>query len=167
MGSGTAEQVISVGMGEMKVARPPATMIALGIGSCVVVILLDGSCGAAGMAHIMLPWLPKKVREGINLCKYADHAIDRMTEKILETGGSRRNLAAKLVGGAHMFELNKSAFPMDIGARNLEAVRRKLRQLDIPLLAEDVGGNQGRSVELCLEDGSVRVWSVRRETRVI
>jgi chemotaxis protein CheD len=167
MGSTGGELTVNVGIGEMKVTRPPGTMTALGIGSCVVVVVRDKLCGAAGMAHIMLPWVPKRVREGANLFKYADYALDRMVERILESGGSRRHLVSKLVGGAHMFDLNRSTFPLNIGMRNLDAVRRKLQQLDIPLLAEEAGGSQGRSLELRLEDGSVRVWSVRHEARVI
>lgn len=167
MASTGVPQLINVGMGEMKVARPPSILTALGVGSCVVVMVRDGKSGAAGMAHIMLPWIPKKVREGANLYKYADYALDRMVERLLEIGVSRGDLTAKLAGGAHMFEHQRSAFPLNVGVRNLEAVRRKLRQLDIPLLAEETGGSQGRSLEMRLDDGSVRVWTIRSDGRII
>lgn len=167
MKSETKSQVIRVGMGEMKVARPPALLTAVGIGSCVAVIIRDNESGTGGMAHVMLPWLPQNPREGTNLLKYANYAIDKMVEQIVETGGSLGKLSAKIVGGSHMFETTKGSFPMDIGGRNLEAVRRKLIQMDIEILAEDSGGNHGRSVELSLEDGSVMVRSVRKGERAL
>lgn len=35
---------------------------------------------------------------------------------------------------------------LDIGARNVEAVKRILEQLNIPIIAEDTGGNKGRTM---------------------
>ncbi len=155
------EAILRVGIGEMKVAAPPSRISAVGIGSCVAVALRDRETGVGGMAHIMLPWMPKRPRSGANLLKYADFAIDRMVEEILRDGGRKRGLGAKIIGGAHMFEGTSSVFPMDIGGRNIEAVKRKLDQLGIPIIAEDTGGNWGRSVELRLADGLVCVRSVK------
>ena len=76
-----AADVISVRIGEMKIAGPPAVLAAVGIGSCVVVAVRDRRAGTGGMAHIMLPWLPKKPREGTNRYKYTDYAIERMVEE--------------------------------------------------------------------------------------
>jgi chemotaxis protein CheD len=159
-------EVISVRIGEMKVAEAPAVLVAVGIGSCVAVTLRDRDRGTGGMAHVMLPWLPRRPREGTNRLKYADFAIEGMVEEILGRGGATGRLAAKLVGGAHMFRMSRNAV-LDIGARNLEACRRKLRQLEIPILAEDVGGSWGRSIELSLTDGSVLVRSIRREVTLL
>ncbi len=158
-------QPVRVSIGEMKVASPPARLAALGIGSCVAVMIRDRRNGSGGMAHVMLPWLPKKCREGANLFKYADYAIEKMVLEITILGGSIGDLEAKLVGGARMFEGGKGGLSMDIGQRNLEAVRRKLRLMRIPILGEDTGGGYGRSVELALDDGAVIVRSIRQNVR--
>jgi chemotaxis protein CheD len=161
------EPSITVTMGDMRVARPPAVLRAIGIGSCVAVVIRDVRSGAGGMAHIMLPFLPKRVREGTNLLKYADQAIERMVEALRENGGEEAELEARIVGGAHMFGGKTGANPLDIGRRNLEAVRKKLRQLAIPIVAEDTGGAYGRSVQLSLGDGRLRVSSVRQGSRTL
>jgi chemotaxis protein CheD len=166
-GSGSKTPVINVGMGEMKVARPPARLSAVGIGSCVAVILWDSATGAGGMAHVMLPHQPKRVREGANRFKYADYAITSMVEGIVKAGGNPEGLVAKLVGGAHMFEASETVVPLDIGSRNLDAVRQVLVRMEIPVLAEDSGGNHGRSVELSLADGTVRSRSIRKGVKIL
>jgi chemotaxis protein CheD len=159
------EDAISVGMGDLRVAQPPSRLAAMGIGSCVAVMVRDRKNGTGGMAHIMLPSMPQRLREGTNRCKYADYAIVRMVELILEAGGGRDYLEAKLVGGGHMFESSETVVPLDIGSRNVEAVRKTLADLRIPIVGEDTGGNYGRSVEMRLEDGSVQARSLRRGIR--
>ena len=47
-----------------------------------------------------------------------------------------------------MFALGgKGSSILSVGDRNVEATKRALAGLDIPLVAFDVGGNKGRSVE--------------------
>lgn len=36
---------------------------------------------------------------------------------------------------------------MRIGPRNVEAVKQQLQRFHIPIVAEDVGGNSGRTIE--------------------
>lgn len=167
MASKSLDSVVRVGMGEMKVARPPMILSAVGIGSCVAVIIRDNMSGTGGMAHVMLPWIPSKPREGANLFKYANYAIECMVDLILKNGGSTGNLGAKIVGGSHMFDTSRGTGPLDIGARNLHAVKKKLDQLKIKIIAEDIGGSHGRSVETSLDSGEVIVRSVRKGTRVL
>ena len=45
----------NVGIGEYRVARPPAVLVSLGLGSCVGVALYDPERKVGGLAHIMLP----------------------------------------------------------------------------------------------------------------
>jgi chemotaxis protein CheD len=160
-------EIITVRIGAIEVASPPIRLSAVGLGSCVAVVIRDSGKGVGGMAHAMLPWLPEKPRAGANLLKYADYAIDYMVEEILGNGGSRASLEAKLVGGAHMFSGPKGESPINVGQRNLEAARRKLAQMEIPIFSEDSGGNHGRSVLVDLADGSVRIRSLRKGSLVI
>ncbi len=48
----------------------------------------------------------------------------------------------------------------NMGQRNIEAVRRSLAALRIPVVAEDVGGEYGRSVRVDVATGLVRVRSL-------
>ena len=46
-----------------------------------------------------------------------------------------------------MFQIKSENSIMQIGKRNVEAVKAKLSQLRIKILAEDVEGNYGRTIE--------------------
>ncbi|MDY7081049.1 MAG: chemotaxis protein CheD, partial [Halobacteria archaeon] len=44
-----------------------------------------------------------------------------------------------------------------VGERNVEAVREKLEDEGIPIVAEDVGGDYGRSVEFDVMTGELMI----------
>ncbi|MNY73807.1 Chemoreceptor glutamine deamidase CheD [compost metagenome] len=62
-----------------------------------------------------------------------------------------------MAGGSQMF---KAGPALSVGDRNIEAVKRALADRQIPLLASDLGGNQGRSVRY--EVASERFFVRRR-----
>jgi chemotaxis protein CheD len=83
-----------------------------------------------------------------------------MMEELLELGAEKDCLVAKILGGANMFEALHPSGAEGVGARNARAARETLELLGIPLLAEDIGGNHGRTVEFDLATGEVRIRSV-------
>lgn len=56
---------------------------------------------------------------------------------------------------------------MRIGPRNVEAVRKELSDLHIPIVAEDVGGNSGRTIEFNLHDCLLNIRTVNKGTKNI
>ncbi len=74
-------------------------------------------------------------------------------------GADRRRLTARLAGGASMFANLVPAGSMQMGDRNVIAVREVLNHLAIPVVGESVGGNSGRSVWFTVADGQVEVRS--------
>jgi chemotaxis protein CheD len=54
-----------------------------------------------------------------------------------------------------------------MGERNIVAVRSALRAAGIPITAEAVGGERGRSVRFFANDGRVEVRSVGTDATVI
>ena len=56
---------------------------------------------------------------------------------------------------------------LNMGERNAQASRAKLKQLGIPLLAEDTGLNYGRTVELYPETGEFRIKAVGKSIKSI
>jgi chemotaxis protein CheD len=56
---------------------------------------------------------------------------------------------------------------INIGERNVVAVREVLAVAKIPIVAEDTGSDYGRSVFLNVADSAVEVRSVRRGSRVL
>ncbi len=49
----------------------------------------------------------------------------------------------------------------------MEMVKRKLKEYSIPLIAEDTGGNFGRTMKIEVETGKVYVTTVGREERIL
>ncbi|OPA77617.1 chemotaxis protein CheD [Paenibacillus selenitireducens] len=154
-------QVVKVGMADLNVVQGSGIIRTTGLGSCVGLTLYDPAAHIVGMAHVMLP-SSETAREGqLNLMKYADTAIPMLLEKIDRLGGIRRRLVAKMAGGAQMFAFNSMSDTMRIGPRNVENCKEMLKQFSIPLLAEDTGGNYGRTVEMNCQTGILHIRSVQ------
>ncbi len=66
-----------------------------------------------------------------------------------------------------MFNIKNGNSSMEVGKRNFIAVRRFLKKEKIDLVAEDVGGDYGRTVEFHTEDGRVVVSSHKKETIIL
>lgn len=140
-------EVVKVGMADLNIVSAPNTIRTSGLGSCVGVVLYDEYTTVAGMAHIMLPDSKMGKTGTINVAKYADTAIDELIRRLELAGARVRCLKAKIAGGAQMFTFSSSNEMMRIGPRNVDAVKQKLKELQIPIVAEDVGGASGRTIE--------------------
>ncbi|MCZ0755439.1 chemotaxis protein CheD [Anoxybacillus sp. J5B_2022] len=140
--------VVKVGIADMNVVQPPHLIRTSGLGSCVGVVIFDRLKEVAGLAHVMLPDSSLARSENINIAKYADTAIEALVELVIKAGGRKNWLKAKLAGGAQMFQFQSANTDMmRIGPRNVEAVKRELQRFYIPVVAEDVGGSSGRTIE--------------------
>lgn len=139
-----------VDMGRYAVAHNPTVLVALGLGSCIGVVIYDEEKHIGGLAHVMLPESRESAKgnKGLNMNKFADVAIPSMVEEMKHKGCSVERMKAKIAGGAHMFTGIMDSEMMDIGKRNDEAVREELKKLGIPLLAHETGGTVGRTVRL-------------------
>lgn len=159
-------KMIKVGMADYNICKAPDAITTLGLGSCVGVCLLDSSKKLAGMAHIMLPD-SKLVKNNSNIAKFADTGIDACIEMMVKAGANRRGLTAKIAGGAQMFAFGSNNDMLRIGARNVEAVKAKLRQLGIRILAEETGDSYGRTIEFYPESGGLLIKAAGKEKRMI
>lgn len=152
-------EVVKVGMADVKVIKAPGILTTLGLGSCVGITLYDKRTKVAGLAHIMLP-SSKEIKNNSNKAKFADTGIELLLEKMTLNGANRVSLVAKIVGGAQMFSFNSKSNILNIGKRNTIATKEKLKELKIPIISEDTGGNYGRTIELNAEDGSLLVKTI-------
>lgn len=78
------------------------------------------------------------------LLKYADKAVPALIAKLKNRGAT--DLKAKIAGGAHMFPSLTDDIIKSIGLNNTNGVKKALNEANIPLLAEEVGGNVGRTI---------------------
>ncbi|TGB04783.1 chemotaxis protein CheD [Halobacillus salinus] len=138
--------IIKVGIADLKFVSAPDRIRTSGLGSCVGVVLFDPRKQLAGMAHVMLPDSHMAKQEKMNRFKYADTALDDLLRGLTDNGASKFRMKAKIAGGAQMFSFKTSSDMMRIGPRNIEAVKEKLAQFHIPIIAEDVGGKSGRTI---------------------
>ena len=152
-------EVIKVGMADLNVCKAPDVITTLGLGSCIGLVFYDPVSKVGGMVHYMLPD-STKVRNNSNIAKFADTGIDELLRRVIAAGANKGRLIAKIAGGARMFEVSGLSDVGNIGARNAEAAKAKLKQLGIRLVAEDTGLNYGRTVELHCDTGEFYIKSV-------
>ena len=151
---------VIIGIGEYAAEKPPAVIVTLGLGSCVGVCIRDPSTKVGGMVHVMLPDSGGKT---VNMPgKFADTGVKVLIEEIKKKGGNTLRLEAKIAGGASMF----SGKGMNVGQRNVQAVKQWLRQFRVRLVAEDTGGNRARSIEYDLDTGKLLIRKVGGGERV-
>ncbi|MDS0524135.1 chemotaxis protein CheD [Clostridium sp. SHJSY1] len=145
---------IKVGIADLNLVMPPGKIMTIGLGSCVGISLYDNTLKIAGLAHIMLPD-STQFKNVLQPLKFADLAIPILIKKMEEKGCKKRNLVAKIAGGASMFNFSDKSMVSDIGKRNAESVKLALKKESIPIIAEDTGGNKGRTMIVDSEDGMV------------
>lgn len=156
--------LVTVRIGELHVLRGEGVLVAVGLGSCVGVALYDPIRRVAGLAHVFLPAsLNGRPFPGLP-ARYADTGVPALVEAMRQAGAHLRQLHAKIAGGAQLF-LRGERSGLDVGRRNVEAVRAALAALGVPLVAEDVGGTRGRTMRLFAASGKVVVTMLGREAR--
>jgi chemotaxis protein CheD len=156
-----------VGIGQIRVARPPERLAVYGLGSCVVVFLHDAGASLGGLAHILLPGPPPSRAGAEARLKYAGPALRALLHEVSDGSASRRRLVAKLVGGASMFTAEDASPVEPVGERNVAAVLASLEELGLPVVARETGGGIGRSLVADPATGLLRVWSLRSESRTL
>jgi len=156
---------IAVGMGEIKITESPHLLKAIGIGSCVAVALYDKDNRIGGLAHVMLPCF-EEAHDKSNPTRFTDIAIAMMIDEMKRRGACTQSTTAKIFGGANMFpEIISSDSAMDIGKRNVVAVREELKGYSIEITASEVGGHIGRTVIFDTSDNAVTVKTANSEER--
>ena len=158
--------VIKVGMADLKTGKAPDILTTLGLGSCIGIALWDPTTKIGGLAHVMLPD-STKIRNNSNIAKFADTGIAELVRQMEASGVPRKRMVAKIAGGARMFEVSGSTSVGNIGEKNAVASKQKLKELGIPILAEDTGLNYGRTVELNCANGDYVIKAVGKPVKTI
>lgn len=155
---------VNVPVADFAVRRDGGTLKTSGLGSCVAVMLHDPVSRVTALAHVLLP-SSSVTRNPSRPTKFADEAVPLLVEE-MRRAGAAGPLQAKLAGGARMFGALLSA-GVNMGARNIEAVRQALRAARIPIVSEDVGGEHGRNVIVDVASFAVLVTSLQRGDRAL
>jgi len=142
-------------------------LVTLGLGSCVAMMLYDPASHTGGLAHLLLP-SPSLARDQSNPGRFPETVLPLLLGRMAAAGAERERITARLVGGASMFaSAGGTPGPIAMGERNVVAARQVLAAAQVPVVAEDVLKNYGRSVYFFLDDGRVEVRTVARGTVVL
>ena len=152
---------ILVHVAEYKVGGAGDVLLTIGLGSCVAVALHDPKARVGGLAHILLP-SPALSRRDQSPGKFPQTAIPLLMQDMVARGASASRITARIAGGASMFANLQPSGTIQMGERNLVAVRAALTHHAVPLVGSAVGGDIGRTVRLYVEDGRMEVSTVRQ-----
>lgn len=148
-----------VKVADWAVDRGEVVLVTLGLGSCVAIMLHDADSRLGGMAHILLP-SKSLARDTSNAAKFPETAVPMLIERLRTLGADPRRIVAKLAGGASMFAALTLPGTVQMGERNIAASREALRAAGIPVAAEAVGGQAGRTVRYVVGTGRAEIRSV-------
>ncbi len=128
------------------------------LGSCVAACLYDPKNKLIGMNHFMLsnPRYPLDIPILTSEAgRYGSYAMDLLINDMMAKGTNRRLLRAKIFGGATIINKDGSGNFYCVGEINCKFIREYLRIENIPVDAEDLGGNYGRVIHFSNGDFAI------------
>lgn len=132
-------------IGELKRGAVDDCLSAI-LGSCIAVVLLDHDRGAFTLSHSLLPraTLPEHSYQA----RWVDQAILVALQRLRPRSRDYCSLQAVIVGGAQMSESAKAPV-FAVGKLNTETAVELLGAQGVPIIAQEVGGNNGRRIQVC------------------
>lgn len=125
-----------------EIANDPDILLSTILGSCVAACIREPVSGIGGMNHFLLP--EEAAKEGAEASlRYGAHSMETLVNALVSASGvrDRRRLEAKVFGGGAVV-----AGLSDVGGRNGAFVRTWLARDGLRVVAEDLGGKEGRRV---------------------
>lgn len=122
------------------------------LGSCISVCLIDEKNKIGGMNHFMLPGcISTKEILISDIGRYGLYAMELLIGEIIKKGGDRKTLKGKCFGGGSVLRFRQS--DGDIPEANIRFIRKYFELEKIPLITEDLGGDQGRKIYFFVPEG--------------
>ena len=150
--------------GEYYASGVPVTISTL-LGSCVSACLFDPINKVMGMNHFMLSHqrysreLPMTQTEA---GRYGIHSMELLINEMLKLGAEKRLLKAKAFGGGTIIDRDSETSNFKcVGEVNSRFIREFLAFERIPLIAENLGGKEGRVIHFSYGDFAVYMRKLR------
>ncbi len=150
--SARTSKTVTVVQGDYAVSADPHVVMSTVLGSCVAVCLYDQKIGVGGMNHFLLASSGTAKSDDL---KYGVNAMELLINRVLRAGGDRRNLQAKLFGGARMTDHSR-----DIGRSNADFALEFLEREGIACVSQSLGGDKARRVQFTPTTGAARQLQV-------
>ncbi|MCU0825740.1 MAG: chemotaxis protein CheD [Leptospira sp.] len=148
------QKIINVGIADIQVGRD-TEVLRTTLGSCIGIVLYDSERKIGAISHIMLAKDPTG-KDSIKFPhKYGETALPILIKMMQDAGSQIGQFACRMFGGASMFKGINSQFLQNIGEQNIAIVRKFMEEKKIPIIVEDVSGNEGRTISLYCDDGRV------------
>ncbi|NTV29801.1 MAG: chemotaxis protein CheD [Candidatus Omnitrophica bacterium] len=143
--------------GHLAYSRDPAFLFAV-CGNGVVVTLRDKVREFGAMAHVVFP----RIETGSRPTNFhADTAVRSLVKILCDLGtAGSMHMEAQIFGGGHLNGMGRER-AQDV----VRKVRRILRELEIKIVSEDVGGVLGRKIVFNTANGetaAVKTTRIRR-----
>lgn len=145
-----ATKRITIIQGEYRVSDDPNVYFTTILGSCVAACIRDPEAGVGGLNHFLLPGDASRAA-GKDAERYGVYLMELLINGIMQKGGKRSRLEAKLFGGARTMKGLS-----DIGALNQAFAEDFLRNEGIRVIGGDLGGDRGRRIEYWPVTGRAR-----------
>lgn len=148
-----------VGMGEVQAVRGEADFSCVGIGSGIMIAAYDPKKNVGACGHFLLPSAPPE--HNVNRPgKYVDTGIAQVMGEMAALGARPKDVRVAMIGGARLFVRGEEHLPCNLGVRNVEAAHRALAEFGVSCQAQEIGGQEGRTVTFSGRDGTVkiRIW---------
>jgi PAS domain S-box-containing protein len=138
-----------VGTGEVIFGHAGDILESTPLGSCIAVCVYDSRLGVGGMAHVMLPGEAPENESEKN--KYALNAVEALSHGMRQMGCEAASIDVCLIGAANVLDISDDT----ISRKNLDSVLNALREKNLKISAESVGGTLRRSAKFDVKNGAV------------
>lgn len=130
------------------------------LGSCVGIAFLWKNKNRYGLAHCLLPQSPEP-SDSMG-AKYVDQAVPSLLNLMKIHKENYKEIEAILAGGGNMTTVKKRDYN-HIGLLNGQAALKILKDLNIKIIHQDLGGNEATQMWLNCEDGSFEVSRITKQ----
>ncbi len=137
-------------------ATATPTEVSTVLGSCISVCLWDPVRGIGGINHYVSPVWDAKDPESN---KYAETSIYNLISKMLSLGANKEKLICYVFGGGRVADLH-----LDVGAENIRAAEKVLRDKEIRVTDWEVGNEHGRKLLFNTCTGEIKLYRIRSLT---
>jgi chemotaxis protein CheD len=140
--------------GEVHLARSPAILKTV-LGSCVGVTFWSPRLGLGALCHGILPRCPPNLSSAESY-RYVDFAICDLARQFEHFGAIRGEVQIKVFGGADVLPVHSAkSWRATVGHQNWHTALEVLRDQHFTVLASDLGGSVGRTIQFHTGTGEV------------
>lgn len=161
------KNIVTLYPGEYRVSQPgEEVLLHTLLGSCVAACLYDPVADVVGMNHFLLS--NRRYARNMHFTeteagRYGIHSMELLINKMIKNGAAKSRIHAKAFGGCSNFSNNDSDNFHCVGDVNSKFIRDFLNEEDVPLIASDLGGYQGRVIYFSSQSFAVSVRKIARK----